>query len=149
MRATLLMPLLVLGATPVAAQTAAPARPPAPIQVPPQLTDPATADKLANAMQALSEAFLKLPAGEVEAALEGRKPTATEKRLTVRDLARRDDPNFDRNLRRQMAQSRPMIQQSMKAIAQALPTVMQSLQQAGQALERAAANMPDPTYPKR
>jgi hypothetical protein len=48
-----------------------------------------------------------------------------------------------------MAQAKPMIQQSMTAMSQALPGIMKGLQQAGQALERAAANMPDPTYPKR
>jgi hypothetical protein len=48
-----------------------------------------------------------------------------------------------------MAEARPMIQQSMKALADALPSMMQGLAQAQQSLERAAANMPDPTYPKR
>jgi hypothetical protein len=42
-----------------------------------------------------------------------------------------------------------MIRQSMAAMSQALPAMMHGLQQAGKALERAAANMPDPTYPKR
>jgi hypothetical protein len=42
-----------------------------------------------------------------------------------------------------------MMEQSLKALSGALPAMMQGLQQAGQALERATANMPDPTYPKR
>jgi hypothetical protein len=100
-------------------------------------------------MQVLSKAFLDLPVGEVQAAVEGRTPTAAERRMTVRDVARRDDPNFDRNFQRQIAQTGPMVRQSMAAMSQALPAVMQGLQQAGKALERAAANMPDPTYPKR
>jgi len=37
----------------------------------------------------------------------------------------------------------------MKAMADAWPGMMQGLQQAQRSLERAAANMPDPTYPKR
>ena len=35
------------------------------------------------------------------------------------------------------------------ALNQALPAMMQGLNQAQQALERAVANMPDPTYPRR
>ena len=146
----ILLPLMI-AAAPAFAQTPAPA-PVAPVPAPEvqrALADPAMAEKLANAMQALSKAFLNLPVGEVQAALEGRKPTAAERRMTVRDMGRRDDPNLERNFQRQMAQSRPMIEASMKALAQALPAMMQGLQQAGQALERATANMPDPTYPKR
>jgi len=118
-------------------------------QVPPQLTDPAMADRLANAMQALSKALLDLPAGEVQAAIEGRKPTAAEKRITLRDLARQNDPDFERKLGQQLAEAKPKIQQSMKALADALPSMMEGLQKAQKSLERAAANMPDPTYPKR
>ena len=43
----------------------------------------------------------------------------------------------------------PMIRQGMNALADAIPVVMQSLDQAQKAIERAAANMPDPTYPRR
>ena len=147
----ILLPLMIAAAPAVAQTPAAPA-PVVPVPAPEvqrALADPAMAEKLANAMQALSKAFLNLPVGEVQAALEGRKPTAAERRMTVRDMGRRDDPNFERNFQRQMAQSRPMIEASMRALAQALPAMMQGLQQAGQALERATANMPDPTYPKR
>ena len=123
------------------------------MQVPPNveraLNDPATADKLVNVMQALSQAFLNLPVGEVQAAVEGRPPTAAERHMTVRDYGRRDDPNFDRNFQQHMAQARPMIHQGMKAMADALPAMMNGLNDASHAIERAAANMPDPTYPKR
>jgi hypothetical protein len=144
------MALLVIAL--LAAQPAdAPAAPPPPpaVQLPPQLTDPATGDKLANVMEALSHAFLNLPVGEVQAAVEGRPATRADRRLTVRELARRDDPNFDRNLERRIAEARPKIQSSMRALATALPQVMQGLHQAREAIERAAANMPDPNYPKR
>ena len=151
MRKLLIALPLLIAAGPVWAQ--APAAPPAAaapsFQVPPELTDPAMAGKLANAMQALSKAMLDLPVGEVKAAIEGRKASRAEKRMTVRDLGRRDDPNFDRNLERQVAQAGPMIAKSMQAMAQALPSMMQGLEQASKAVERAAANMPDPTYPKR
>ena len=143
-----LLPLLMIAA-PATAQTPAPAAPPPPIQVPRELTDPATADRLARAMQALSKEFLNLRVGEVQAALEGRQPTAAERRLTLRQLGRREDRNFDRDFERQIANARPMIEQSMRVLAETLPAMMQGLQQAQQALERAAANMPDPTYPRQ
>ena len=143
-----LLMIALLAAQPADAP-AAPAPPPPVVQLPPQLTDPATGDRLANVMQALSRAFLNLPVGEVQAAVEGRPPTPADRRLTVREMARRDDPNFDRNLERRIAEARPKIQSSMRALATALPQVMQGLHQAREAIERAAANMPDPNYPKR
>jgi hypothetical protein len=152
MRTRLILFPLLLCATPAFAQAAAPAPPPPSdptVEMQRVLNDPAMADRLSSMMQGISHAFLNLPVGEVQAAVEGRKPTASEKRMTVRDMARRDDPNFDRNFQRQIAQSGPMIRQSMAAMSQALPAMMHGLQQAGKALERAAANMPDPTYPKR
>jgi len=69
--------------------------------------------------------------------------------MTVRDLGRQGDPNFERNLQQQVANAKPMIDQGMKALASALPAMMQGMEQAEKAMERAAANMPDPTYPKR
>ena len=146
MRSSLFL-IALAAAAPAAAQTAPP--PGALPELPPELTDPATADRLADVMQALGQAFLALPVGPIEAAVEGRAATPADQRRTIRDLARRDDPNFDRKIAERMAQTRPMVQQSIKAIQQALPAVMQSFKQAGEAIERAAANMPDPTYPKR
>ena len=143
-----LLALMFISA-PVAAQPAAPVKPDPSAEIARHIADPVTADRLAGAMQALSKAFLNLPVGEVQAALEGRPATAAEKRLTVRDVGRRDDPQFDRKFAAQMANARPMVQQSLKAIGQALPAITQSLKQAGEAIERAAANMPDPTYPRR
>jgi len=147
MRARLFLISFAMCSAPAVAQAPAAASPQT--QVPPELTDPAVTEKLANSMQALSKAFLDLRVGEVQAALEGRQPTPSEKKMTVRDLGRRDDPNFERSLQQQVANAKPMIDQSMKALAAALPAMMQSMQQAEKALERAAANMPDPTYPKR
>jgi hypothetical protein len=144
MRKSLILLPILLGATPV------PAQPPASSQaLPPQLLDPRMAGRLADTMQAMSQAFLNLPVGEVQAALEGREPTPAEKKITVRDLGRRDDPNFDRNFHQQIAQARPMIEHSMKALNEALPAMKKALDEAEGALERATANMPDPTYPKR
>jgi hypothetical protein len=140
MRIALALLPLSLFATPALAQ---------PIQLPPELTDPATADKLARSMQALSQAMLDLKVGGVQAAMEGRQPTPAERNLTVGDLVRRDDPQFDRHLQQQIAATRPKIEQSIHALNQALPEITADLQRAHQALQRAIANMPDPNYPRR
>jgi hypothetical protein len=147
MRAALLI-IPLMFAAPAGAQTPAP-RPQPTTDMQRVLNDPAMADRLANVMQALSQAFLNLPVGEVQAAVEGRPATPAERRLTVRDMGRRDDPNFDRNFQRQMSQARPMIEQSMKAMQTALPAMIHGMEEAGQAMDRAVQNMPRPDYPKR
>ena len=134
-----LFPLL-MAAAPVAA--AAPQQQP---QAPTQLSDPAMVDRLSGTMQAMSRALLDLPVGEIEAAVEGRPPTPADRNRTLRS----ENPNLDREVQTQIAQARPMIRQSMKAISDALPAVMKSLHEAKEAIDRAAANMPDPNYPKR
>lgn len=145
MRHFLLAVPIALAAAPVDAQ---PASQPQQIQIPKELTDPAMADKLAKMLQGLSKAFMELPVGEVQAAVEGREATAEEKRMTVRDLGRRGDPEFDRKLERQIAQSKPMIEYSMKALSQALPAMTRALSDAARQMERATANMPRPDYPR-
>ena len=141
MHKTLIILPLLLCATPAFAQHAP--------QLPPELTDPASVQKLANTMQALSGALLNVKVGGVEAAVQGREATPQERNLTVGDLVRRKDPNFDRHIQQQMATVGPRVQQSMRALNQALPEIMQSLGDAQKSIERAVANMPDPTYPKR
>ena len=124
-------------ATPAAAQTRQ-----QPVQnIQRALNDPAMADRLTNVMQSLGNAMLDLPIGEIQAAVEGRTPTVADKRRRVRDV--------EPDLQQRVAQTGPIIRQSMKALGEALPAVVQSLEQAQRSLERAAANMPDPTYPKR
>ena len=144
MRTALTLIPLAIFATPAIAQPAPPPPPPA-LQVPPQLTDPRTLDKVTNAMQAVSQAIMDMPVGNIEAALEGRPATPADRARRVRDV----EPGLDRDVQAQVAQARPMIRQSAKALAQALPQMMQGIQQVQQSLERAAANMPDPNYPKR
>jgi hypothetical protein len=134
------LPLIFLAAPAIAQAPAADS-----VQLPPELTDPATADRLADAMQALSKVLLDLKVGEVQAALEGRQATAAEKQLTVRDLGKIDDAE----LQRRMAEMKPQIKESVKAFQKALPEMMKSFEQAQKSLERAAANLPDPNYPKR
>ena len=153
MRALQLILPLALAASPALAQSKpAPApRPAAPgmIAVPPALTDPAMADKLARMMQAMSKAFLELPVGEIEAAAEGRAATRADRRRTLRQLGRAEDPTFERNLQRDIANAKPMIEASMKAMAAALPAMMKGLSEAGRELDKATANLPSPAYPKK
>jgi hypothetical protein len=119
------------------------------IKVSRELTDPAMADRLSKTMQDMTDALLDLKVGRIQAAAEGREATPQERRLTVRDIERRKDPNFDRNVRRQVAEAGPKIAQGMKALSDALPAVMKALDDASRAIDRAASNMPDPTYPRR
>ena len=137
----ILLPLSLLAA-PAYAQTAPP---PDAIQIPPELTDPAAGDRLADAMQALSDAFLDLKVGEVQAALEGRQATSADRRRTIASESGMDA----RELRARIAAAKPTIAQSVKALQQSLPAMVQSLAEAQRSLERAVANMPDPNYPKR
>ena len=141
MRTTLILLPLLLAATPALAQ-------PVP-QLPPQLTDPATTRAMTDAMQGVTQALLDMRIGEIKAAMQGREATPAEKRMTVRDVARRDDPDFDRHLQQKIANVGPKMQRSMDAVNRAMPAIMQSLDQAQQAVERAVANLPDPTYPRR
>ena len=138
----LAMMMIVAGmASPATAQTA-----PA---IPPELSDPAMADKLGRVMQSLSNAFLNLPVGEVEAAIEGRPATPADRRTTVRDLGRRDDPDFDRHVQQQIAGSRETMRAGMTAMKTALPAIMKGLNEARDGVEKALENMPSPTYPAR
>ena len=141
MRALTALMLASLATTPAAAQTAP--------GIPPELSDPAMADKLGNVMQSLSNAFLNLPVGEVQAALEGRAATPAEKRTTVRDIGRRDDPDFDRHFQQQIAGSRETMRAGMTAMKTALPAIMKGVNEARAEMEKALANMPSPTYPVR
>jgi len=153
MRAFHMIVPLALIASPALAQTkpsTAPQRSaPEAIAVPPALTDPAMADQLARMMQALSKAFLNLPVGEIEAAAEGRPATRADRRRTVREAGRAEDPNFERDFQRQIANSKPMIEASMKALAAAMPAMIKGLSEAGRELEKGTANLPSPNYPKR
>lgn len=145
MRISLLMCASLAAAAPAAAQPA----PIRPIEIPPGLTDPATMDMVAEMVGALGDALLELPVGGIQAAVEGREPTPREKALTVRDLGRRDDPNFERNLELQIAQAKPVIQHGMRAMAEALPAVTEALSDVAIRMERAIENMPRPDYPRR
>ena len=147
MRTKLMLLPLLLCAAPASAQPT-PAETDT-IQLPRELTDPATAQRLTNSMQALSDALLNIHVGEMRAAVEGRPATAQDRNLTVGDLARRKDPDFDRHLQQQVASVGPMVQHSMAVLNHTLPEVMRDLANAQKSVERAIANLPDPNYPKR
>jgi hypothetical protein len=141
MRKILILIPLLLGSTAAYAQ-------PVP-QLPPELTDPATIHQLAGTLDQLSRALMNIRVGEVRAALEGRDATPRERNMTVGDYARRNDPNFDRHLHQQIASVEPQVQRGVRAANQALPAISQAIDDAERAVDRAIANMPDPTYPRR
>ncbi len=144
MRKSLILLPLLLVATPAVAQEAPPI-----VQLPPELTDPAAAMKLARTMQAVSTALLNIRVGDMRAALEGREATPRERNETVGDIVRRKDPNFDRDVQRKVASVAPQIQRRMQAINRALPQVMQDVDDVQRSVERAVSNLPDPNYPRR
>ena len=139
----LVLPLL-LCASPAFAQEAPPA-----IQLPPELTDPAAAMQMARTVQALSTALLNIRVGDMRAALEGRDATPVERNMTVGDIVRRKDPDFDRHVQEQVATVGPKIQHSMRAINRALPELMRDVDDVQRSVERAVSNLPDPSYPRR
>jgi hypothetical protein len=141
MRALLIALPLMLVATPaVAAPKAAP-------QLPPELSDPAMADKLGKMVGALTKSLMNLPVGEIQAAIEGREPTAADRNRRVRDEI--GGPAAERDVEARVAASRKQIQAMSKALVDSLPSILGALDEAQKKLERATANIPDPTYPRR
>ena len=149
MRALMVLAPLALAAAP--AEAAEP-RDDRDFQIPAELTDPAMAETLGKVLGSMTKVMMDLPIGEMQAAVEGREPTAADKRRTVRDMAGRD-PDFERKVERQVADAVPRMQAGMKAMAASLPAMAKALEEAaGQmegSIDRAAANMPTPGYPKR
>ena len=143
MRLLLIALPLALVATPAMAQ-----RGQAP-ELPRELTDPAAADKVGRIAATLSRALLDLNVGEIEAAVQGRAVTPADRRRTVRDLAAGGDPDIERRIERQAANSGAAIQAGAKAMAAALPSILQSIDRAAAEIERATANLPTPGYPRR
>ena len=143
MRSVLILLPLAAMASPAFAQAAPP--PPQAMPIPPAMTDPRLADRVTDAMSAMSKAFLNLPVGEIEAAMEGRQPNYADRGRTVRS----ETGMNERELERKIDEARPMIQGSQRAMAAAVPAIVQSLTQVQRELERAMANVPRPDYPRR
>ena len=141
MRIQLIALTLALCAAPAFAQSPADED----MQIPQELKDPRLSGKLVDAMQALSKAFLDLPVGEVEAAIEGRPVTQADRRRTVAS----ESGMSERELNRKIEASRPAMQGAQKALADAVPVVMRHMSEMGKELDKAAANVPRPDYPKR
>ena len=136
------LPLLLVAA-PVAAQTA-PVR--EPVSIPPELSDPALADKLTRASTVLARVLMDVPVGELEAAIEGRPATAADRRKRVRDEI---GPDGERQLMADVATAGPRMRAMQGALVSSLPAIMGALSQVQDQIERAVANIPDPTYPRR
>ena len=144
MRAALIaLPIAAFAAPSIAA--AAPAPQDETVHIQRVLNDPKWADRMTNVMVAMSKAFMNLPVGEVEAAVQGRQPTAADKRRTVRS----ETGMSEQELREKIAASRPQMEAGMKAMAAALPAIMKGFSDAQRELEKASANLPQPGYPKR
>ena len=134
------LPLLSLAAPVAAAPRPAP-------QLPPELSDPRMADQLGRVAGVLTRSLMNLPVGEIEAAVEGRPATRADRARTVGDSV--GDPDLDQRVAAEAAQSGRTMQAASRALMSSLPAIMAALDQAKDELERATANLPDPTYPRR
>ena len=143
MRALLIALPLMLVAAPAAAQQYPQPGP----EVERVLNDPAMADMLGRVAGVLTRSLMNLPVGEMEAAIEGRLVTPADRARTVRDSV--GDPDLERRVAAEAAQSGRTMQAAGKAMMSSLPAIMGAIGQAQDAIERAVANMPNPNYPRR
>ena len=140
MKSSLLFVPALLAAVPAAAAPAPDAN-----EITRILNDPRMVDQMTSLTQALSKAVLNMPVGEMQAAIEGRPVTSADKLRTVSTETGMSEQQLDA----QIAATKPAIQAGMKAVSAAIPTMMQAMTGIAEQMERAIANMPDPTYPKR
>jgi hypothetical protein len=123
-----------------------PRRPaPPPVELPPEIVDGRMIDQLGNMMGALSKAFLNLPVGELEAAVENRPATRADRQRTVRSVTGMSERELDADIE----QSKGAVKAGGQAMARALPVIVEALNEAGESIERATANLPQPGYPRR
>ena len=140
MRLLLIPAALAVAAPAAAAERAAPT-------LPPELTDPKTAEALGRMTAALARAMMELPVGELEAAIENRPATPADRARRVRDVA--GDPGLEQRVGAQGEAAGRTMQAASQALVAALPALVKALDGVEAELERAVANLPDPTYPKR
>ena len=140
-----LLALALLSATASPALAAEAPRPPAAVSIPPEVTDGRMLDQLGTMVGALSKAFLNLPIGEVEAAVENRPVTGADRSRTVRSVTGIDE----RSLESEIEQGKGAVKSGGQAMARALPVVVEALNRAGDEIQRATANVPQPGYPRR
>ena len=151
MRKLLSLALLAAVATPAAAQVAP--RPPEPprysdpayAQLPPEIANGGAVDQIGNMVGAVTKALLDLPVGELEAAVENRPVTRQDRQRTVRSVTGTDE----REVASSIEQSKGAVVAGGRAMARTLPVIREALNKAGEEIERAAANVPQPGYPRR
>ena len=150
MRLMILALLTAFAAAPLTAQSgpaAAAKAAPSATEIPAELSDPALADKLGRMSGVLAKALMNLPAGEIEAAIENRAPTEADKRRRVGDAM--GGAEAEAALEAKVAASGPQMRAMQQALVASLPALLKSLGGMQAELEKAVANLPDPTYPKR
>src|SRR4029453_2044716 len=116
------------------------------VQIPPELSDPAVADKLTRMLGPLTKVLMDMPVGELEGPAQGREPTAADRAKRVRDQL---GPEGQRDVEATVAQAGPQMRAMQKALVASLPALLAAFEGVEKQLERATAKIPDPTYPKR
>lgn len=145
MRHLLVLTLLASAATPAfAAEQPRPLPPPPAASLPPEITDGRMLDQLGNVVGALTNAFLNLPVGELEAAVENRPATRADRNRTVRSVTGMNE----RELAADIEQGKGAVKAGGQALARSLPVIVESLNRAGEEIGRATANLPQPGYPR-
>lgn len=146
MRGMIIGALIGAVAVPAAAQTYPQPYPlPPTASLPPDISDGRTLDQLGNMVGALTKAFLDLPVGEVEAAVENRPATRADRAKTVRSVTGTNE----HELNQQIEESKVAVKSGGQAIARSLPVIRDALNRAGDEIARATANVPQPGYPRR
>lgn len=147
MRISLLIASLLITAPAVAQQAPYPypySPPPPPSPLPPEVASGEIVDRAVPVLRALSHAFLDLPVGEVQAAIESRPATWADRNRRVRDLAGVDERDVDRGL----ARNTQTLKHGAQSVARALPVIERALNEAGNDVARAIDNLPSPAYPR-
>lgn len=139
MRSLFTLPLLAVSlslSVPVAAQDRAPES-----EIVEKLNDPAFQDGLASMMAGFMTAMMDLPVGQFAAVMEQAVPDDLKKgdRLsrvdpdaTLGDLARKDDPDFDRNIEGKMRKGTAM----MGIMASEFGAMLPQLREMGEKMKR-------------
>jgi hypothetical protein len=140
MRTTLALAPLLLLATPAAAQHS-----PASSQLPPEITDGRSIDQLGTVVGAIARAFLDLPVGEVEAAIENRPVTRADQGKTIRSVSGMSE----RELQQDIREGTEVAKAGTQAVVRSLPVITRALDEAGKQIGRAIANLPSPAYPRQ
>ena len=114
-----------------------------------KLADPKTAAMISAITVAMTDAMMDMKVGPIIAAAEGRKPSRAEKKLSVGDMARREDPRAEDKIRAAAAQTGQSVQVAGAAMAVMLPKLIETFEELGEEMEEAMANLPRPDYPAR